>query len=242
MKKHALLLALVLGISSLVLRQPMISSAAANIVDGRPDDGWMQNTTSISPAEPTPSDEIILTVSWWMPSTGYGLEITAARTEGHDIWVDVVTHAPGPYAQCCQVFTRTDATASLGWLEPGTYTLYISRDGGDYGAVLTFTVFVEAPGGSIGTSPDDDAGAEPDNGESSADEGVGQGHLPPLVIGASAQTCDCFCHRWPAFFSGRPCPFCGCDPSHSSNTGDSASGGGSLLDSLRQRIADLRQR
>lgn len=232
MKRCVLLRELGLRISSLVLCAFLMSSAVPTVVEGQPDDGWMQDRTSISPAEPTPEDEIILTISRWANTGGYSLEITDVRIEGDEIWVDFVLHCPGPSAFVTHAFTRNDDSASLGRLEPGTYTLYTSQDGGAYGAALTFTVYVEAPDGSSENSPDDDSGI---------DEGVAQGHVPPLVINVPAQTCDCICHRWPALFSGRPCPFCGCDPGYSSDANNS-SGAGTLLDSLRQRIADLRQR
>lgn len=212
MKKHALLFTLVLGTSGLFFCPTFVSAMSPSEEQFVND--LTYGRTVISPAEPTSSDEIILTVSRWMPSSGYGLEITAVCIEGHDIWVDFVIHSPAPGTTVCHLVWQTDGTTSLGYLAPGTYTLYVRREGGPYTEALTFTVLQIVPSQTI------------------------DGRLTGW--NGSAPTGDCICQRWPALFAGRPCPFCGGDLSHSSDTAESG-GGGSLFDSLRQRIAALRQ-
>lgn len=214
MEKHALLLTFVLGTSGLFFCPTSVSAISPS--DEQFINDLNNGRTVISPEEPTSSDEIILTVSRWMPTSGYALETTTVRIEGYDIWVDFVIHPPAPGTCVCMAFCQTDGTTSLGCLDPGTYTVHVRREGGQYTEALTFTVSQAPPKETVW----DRLG-----GWSSLD-----------AVG------ECICQRWPAMFEGRPCPFCGCDPSHSGNTNEPSGTAGSLLDSLRQRIATLRQK
>lgn len=46
--------------------------------------------------------------------------------------------------------------------------------------------------------------------------------------------CDCFCHRWPEYFAGRTCPYCGCPGQPAQNPGRPT-----LLDRLHKLLSLL---
>lgn len=153
------------------------------------------SSIEISPAQPTSSDEVYVTVSRVVPSSGYSVEITEVCIEGDQIWLAVITHRPGPGIQSQQAFTWRDHTRSLGQLGPGTYTVYVGDYAtGSYDDSLSFTVT--------------NAGSDVlDDGAGTHTEGFS----------------NCICQRWPALFAGRPCPFCGRDSSDPSDSGNAGS-------------------
>lgn len=165
---------------------------------------------AISPARPTSADEVYVTVSGVVASSAHYIEITDVHTEGNNIWLSAAMRNPASGIQGCLVHCWSEATASLGQLCPGIYTVYVGDHAtSTYDDSLSFTVM----------------------------------HAVPDVLNDDTQThteglSDCICRRWPALFAGRPCPFCGRDPSDSASSG----GAGSLLDDLRQRIGTLWQK
>lgn len=202
MKKCVLLLATVFGISGLAFRPPIALGDLPPVNEQGIYDMTIP-TARISPEEPTSLDFITLTVSRLMITGGHTLEITSVRIEGYEIWADFIIHYPGPMAGVTQATTWIDDTWRLRWLDPGTYTVHVRPEGGHYTEALTFTV----------------------------SEAMSRTPLGDRLAGWSSLDTvgDCICQRWPAMFVGRPCPFCGQDPTDA----------GGLLDDLRQRLGLL---
>lgn len=169
----------------------------------------------ISPAQPTSMDIVYVTVSRVVGGARH-LGITDVYIEGDEIWVSAVVREPGPNEAAIAVAHWVDDTEWLGALTPGTYTVYVGdRTTGSYHTSLSFTV----------SQPHSIAALE---------SRLGEWH-------DQAPTVDCICQRWPALFAGRPCPFCGRDPSDSSETQGYCYVYDSPFDVLRLRIAELRR-
>lgn len=215
----------------------------------------------ITPEQPTSSDEVTIAVSCRPGSfcTWDKYDNIRLTIEDNEFWLDMdweynlVLWVPGQYdpdAPDGAVRTQVETfTRLVGPLDIGEYRLHVTNywtglrsDGRVLNAdEMTFTV--SAPDSSDGTDDGSRDDLPIDDNPNPGDDGTLDGENADSVCdvdAAPAETCDCFCHRWQAFFAGRPCPFCGCDPSHSSGADDSD--GGSLLDSVRQRIAALRQK
>lgn len=134
MKRYGLLLGLVLAMST---------AAPAAI--------------SITPSEPTSSDVVFVTVSWWTPSTGYRLKFLALQIMGNEILLDAYWHSP---LAAGQALRRHECTRHVGVLRPGTYTVYLRHHGLDFetrGESMTFTVRPSdsSPGANDGPARDD---------------------------------------------------------------------------------------
>jgi hypothetical protein len=79
---------------------------------------------TIAPAEPTTLDVVSVTVSCYLPSTGYGFRINEVRIDGSEIWLAV--RADPPEAGGAAV-TWYEDTEVLGYLHAGTYTVYVGN-------------------------------------------------------------------------------------------------------------------
>lgn len=170
----------------------------------------------ISPEQPTPSDDITIAVSCQQGtfSRQNGQDLMRFRTEGNELWFDIDwTYVLRIVDERPVVSTAiVTYTQSVDPLAPGEYTLHVTNYWSHDNSVL------------------------------SEDQMTFVVSVPGSVDAAPTETCNCFCHRWPGFYASRPCPFCGCNPGYSSDAHEPSNAGGNLLDSLRRRIADLRQK
>jgi len=139
-----------------------------------------QANITITPTEPTPDDEVEVTVSHWTNTGGYRIDAMTCRILGNTIYLDLYWETPSLGSVVTQATVLHEQTRSLGKLAPGTYTVRVShRNLNALGESADFTVAQEQ----------DAEAPEPD--------------------GPSAFPSDCICQRWPQFFAGRTCPFCG---------------------------------
>jgi hypothetical protein len=103
MKKLALVSALVLGISTVTW-------------------GYHITGISVSPANPTPTSSISITVSGWKPASNYSIQRSSVRVVGKTIMFDIYWQTSG----CgCQVVTDYTRTETVGRLAAGTYTVSV---------------------------------------------------------------------------------------------------------------------
>lgn len=140
MKRYALILWMVLGPGAVAV--PGDTALMANL----PSMGASISDVRITPAEPTDSEEVSVTVCGWTPATNYRVYDTDLRISGGQIWLDLYWDAPGMGGQA---FTPYEHTHPLGTLRAGMYIVHVTnRDLMSGSTTITFTVSPSLPGSS----------------------------------------------------------------------------------------------
>jgi hypothetical protein len=86
-------------------------------------------TITITPSEPTPSDEVWVTVSYWMPTGGYSIDHVVRRNVGGVFRLDLYWNTPAPDAVVTQACVLHEHTECLGKLFPGGYMVQVIHHG-----------------------------------------------------------------------------------------------------------------
>lgn len=95
---------------------------------------------TVTPSVPTPSDEVSVEVSCWVPASNFGVDQADLDIQGHQITLDLHWASLGIGFQA---FTWRTHTASLGTLEAGTYILRVNNSGAASGTVTKSLVVRE---------------------------------------------------------------------------------------------------
>jgi len=109
--------------------------------------GYHITEVSVTPADPSPSDDVTVTVSGWKPASNYGCDDVGVRIVGSFIMLDMYWHSEGLGAQ---VITPYDETRCVGKLNSGTYSVSVrSWLNGRFGETKSksFTVSAATGGG-----------------------------------------------------------------------------------------------
>ena len=113
-------------------------------------------TITITPSEPTPSDEVWVTVSYWMPTGGYSIDHVVRRNVGGVFRLDLYWNTPAPGEVVTQACVLHEHTECLGKLFPGGYMVQVIHHGiNNLGESQSFRVWLfgstlGSGGGGIG--------------------------------------------------------------------------------------------
>ena len=84
---------------------------------------------SITPSEPTPDDEIQITVSRWTSTGGYNINGTTCRMLGDTIYLDLYWRTPGFGEIVTSAIVLHEETESVGKLAAGMYKVSVTHLG-----------------------------------------------------------------------------------------------------------------
>ena len=93
---------------------------------------------AVTPADPSPSDEVTLEVSCWMPASNYRVDQADLQVRGRQITLTLTWVNQGIGFQA---FNWRKHSESLGKLDPGLYVVHVSNKGAASGnASMSFRV------------------------------------------------------------------------------------------------------
>lgn len=172
MRMHRFLFWIVLGISVGVC----VDSGASLLSPGSGGTAPISEVR-VTPSMPSASSDVSVTVSGWKPASNYAIYDTDLRIEGFVIRLDLDWHASGIGLQVVMQYEHTE---SLGTLDPGIYTVYVTNQGAMSGCATATFIVSGAPNDSQPGSNDPVGGL--DLSEWLADHSISEPNLPGFEI------------------------------------------------------------